>query len=128
MHSGAPLRQGLFLVRWNHPSSAAQPGGTGAADPWEVERSLLSWEAHTAWMADNPPMQTGSKFRASPGERIYKVPLVLGTKSNVQDILQQTAALQLVLALSALPAEGLQYPGSTTDSFPFHMGENKNRS
>lgn len=92
-------------------SPQAGPGGAGELTPSPLPclgvhreqgkqrgRSLLSWEAHTAWMADKPPTHKGSKLTACPGECIYKVPLVLGTKSNVQDILQPTAALQLVLA------------------------------
>lgn len=46
-------------------------GIQGAADPEETreaEGSLLSWEAHTAWMADKPPRQLGSELRACPGE------------------------------------------------------------
>lgn len=86
MCSGAPLRQGLSLLPWNHPALWQTPEGQGevtpspehsavwgsrAADPQETreaERSLLSWEALTAWMADKPPTQLGSELRACPGE------------------------------------------------------------
>lgn len=67
------------------PVSCRSTGNT------ESQEAPALWEAHAAWMADKPPTQTGSELRARPGELIYKVPLVLGTKSNVQDILQQTA-------------------------------------
>lgn len=135
MCSGAPLRQGLSLLHWNHLSSVAQSGRTGgltaspstalSRDPqetWEAERSLLSWEAHTAWMADKPPTQTGSKLRVCPGEWIYKVPLVLGTKSNVQDILQQTAALQLVLAPLCTACRGTPISRLYNRLLPFSHG------
>lgn len=109
MCSGLTSGRDLSLLYCNHPSSVAQPRGTAGATPspecgaagdpgscrsigntGSREAPALLGSTHSLG-ADKPPTQTGSELRARPGEFIYKVPLVLGTKSNVQDILQQTA-------------------------------------
>lgn len=80
------------------PTSSGRENCRSIENTESQDMCVLSREAHSVWTADKARTKTGSKLLVPPTELIYKVPLVLGTKSSVQYILQQTPALQLVPA------------------------------
>lgn len=144
MCSGAPLRQGLSLLHWNHPSAVAQPGGTRGADiqpqhgpvrgsrELQVHRKLrrpCSPGKHTqpGWQT-NHPRRWGPNSEHVLGNEFTKCHWSLEPNLMYRIYYRKQQPCSSCWPLSALPAEGLQYPDSTTDSFPFHMEENKNIS
>lgn len=130
MCSGAALRQGLSLLHWNHPSSVAQPGGTGGGDTPEhgavrgsrelqihrkhgKQRGACSPGKHTqpGWQTNHPGSWSPSS-ECVLGNEFTKCHWSLDPNLLYRIYYSKQQPCSLCQPLSALPAEGLQYPQS----------------